>query len=74
MDAVTEYRIGRKTLTPGSIVQIRGARGTFTFVKATTSHTGEVSLDFVGGVTGHYSFRSFRPDRVKKVLKYVARQ
>jgi len=66
-DAYT-YRIGRKILAPGTRVRITGARGVFEFVKATTARNGAVSLDFIGGPSGHYTWRSFRPERVKRVL------
>lgn len=62
------YQLGRKILTPGTRVRIVGARGVFEFVKASTASNGAVSLDFIGGTPGHYSWRSFRPERVKRVL------
>lgn len=65
------YRLGpRRLLEPGGAVRISGERGTFTFIKASQSASGEISLDFVGGLPGHYAFRSFRPERVKKILPY----
>ncbi len=63
-----ELRILRKPVGPGTIVQIKGERGMFTVKSISTSAAGLISVNCVGGPAGHAAWRSFRPERVKKVL------
>lgn len=57
--------IGSRVLTPGDTVRILHERGTFRFIDAYWTEDGRLVLNFVGGPPGHYTFRSFYPDRVK---------
>lgn len=57
---------GRR-LEPGTEVSITGVRGRFRFMKAATTASGREVYDFIGGVDGHESWRSFYPERVKRV-------
>jgi len=65
--AVGLYQANGRTLTPGVECTIAGERGRFRFVRAVTSPSGHVWLDFMGGTTGVTMWRSFRPDRVRTV-------
>lgn len=56
-----------KPVGPGTEMSITGERGTFTFHSVSWSKEGKISLTFVGGSSGNECFRSFRPERVKKV-------
>ena len=67
------YQISaRRRIEPGEMVQIVGQRGLYTFIDTELAADGSVSLNFVGGPAGHHGFRSFRPDRIKKILKRAA--
>jgi len=65
---MAELRIKGKAVGPGTVMTISGVRGKFTFLYPTWSKDGRLSLTFVGGMPGHYSYRSFYPERVKRVL------
>jgi len=65
---LAELRIKGKPIGPGTVVTITGERGKFTFLYPTWSKSGKMSLTFVGGPPGHYSYRSFYPEKVKKVF------
>lgn len=60
-------------IEPGTEVSIRGERGRFRFVSHTTvvgERSGEVILewvDVIGGARGASQWRSFRPDRIRRV-------
>ncbi|WRQ08333.1 hypothetical protein JDBV13_00085 [Mycobacterium phage june] len=62
-----EVRVHGKVLTPGTEVSVRGERGRFRFVKASTTSTGRQVLDFIGGPAGYEQWRSFYPERIKTV-------
>jgi hypothetical protein len=51
-------------LERGVEVSIRGRRGRFKFLRATTTTSGQIVCDFIGGTAGHESWRSFYPDRI----------
>ena len=57
--------IGRRILSPGDVVRILHERGTFRYTDGYWTDEGRLVLNFVGGPAGHYSMRSFYPDRVK---------
>lgn len=57
---------GRR-LIRGTEVSVRGERGRFRFINAQVTSTGKIVLNFVGGVAGHETFRSFYPERVRRV-------
>lgn len=59
--------MSRRRLEPGTEVSISGERGRFRFQGESTTGTGRVVYHFVGGVAGHECFRSFYPERVKRV-------
>jgi hypothetical protein len=63
----TVVRVHGRDLHPGTEVSISGERGRFRFVRATTTSTDRVVLDFIGGQPGHECWRSFYPERVKTV-------
>jgi len=65
---VTEIRIKRQVIEPGMVMAITHERGRFKYKYATYSKDGRLSLTFVGGPPGHYCWRSFRPERVKKIF------
>lgn len=54
-------------LVPGTEVSIRGERGRFRFINAQETKAGLTVLNFVGGPSGHEVFRSFYPERVRRV-------
>lgn len=54
-------------LEPGTEVSIRGKRGRFRYLRATTTTEGQVVLDFIGGTVGRETWHSFYPDRVSRV-------
>lgn len=60
-------RVHGRDLHPGTEVSISGERGRFRFIRATTTSTDRVVLDFIGGQPGHECWRSFYPERVKTV-------
>lgn len=57
----------RQKLEPGVEVSISGERGRFRFVKTTTTAAGREVYDFIGGVDGREAWRSFYPERIKRV-------
>lgn len=61
-----EIQINGRNVVVGTELSITEERGRFKFVKHVRTPTAEW-IDVVGGSTGHKSFRSFRPDRVKRV-------
>lgn len=61
-----EYQVNGRWLTKGTEVSIRGERGRFRFVKAVQTPTA-LWLDFVGGKSHYEAWRSFPPERVKRV-------
>jgi hypothetical protein len=64
---LNHYQINRRTLKHGTEVSIRGERGRFRFIKAVQTPTGAVWLDFIGGPAKAEKWRSFHPDRVRRV-------
>lgn len=54
-------------LRPGTEVSIRRERGRFRFVNAQVTKEGKLVLNFIGGAAGHEAFRSFYPERVRRV-------
>jgi hypothetical protein len=58
-----------KPVSPGMMMAIKGERGRFKFLYPTWSSGGKLSLTFVGGPPGHECYRSFYPERVKKIFK-----
>jgi hypothetical protein len=70
-DQDMQLKILGKPVGPGTVMLIKGERGQFRFHSVSWSQAGEMSLTFIGGPAGHESYRSFRPDRVKKVLRDI---
>lgn len=64
---VAEFKVRGKSVGPGTVMSIKGARGLYTLKSVSWSADGKISLNCVGGPAGHTCWRSFRPDRVKKV-------
>lgn len=56
-------------LEPGTEVSIRGKRGRFKFLRASTTADQQIVLDFIGGTIGHENWHSFYPDRITNVHK-----
>lgn len=54
-------------LTPGIEVSVKGERGRFRFINAQMTSAGKLVLNFVGGAAGHEVFRSFYPERIRRV-------
>jgi hypothetical protein len=63
----TEYRRGRATLTPGREFSVRGEVGRFRFVSHTITPDGREWIDAIGGKTDIEMWRSFRPDRIRRI-------
>jgi hypothetical protein len=69
----TSFQVGRKQATPGRAVTIRGERGTFRFVRHVVTEPADRRrkrrewIDVIGGTAGVTMFRSFTPDRIRKV-------
>lgn len=59
-------QINGRYVNVGTELSIENERGRFRFLKHVQTPTAEW-IDVVGGATGHKSYRSFRPDRVKRV-------
>ncbi|ALF00512.1 hypothetical protein SEA_BOOSTSEASON_78 [Mycobacterium phage BoostSeason] len=62
-----EVVVHGRTLEPGTEVSIRGERGRFRYMRATTTSAGRLVLDFIGGPAGHEAWRSFYPERIRTV-------
>jgi hypothetical protein len=62
-----QYVVNRRTLRRGTEVSIRGERGRFRFLGAVETSTGALWLDFIGGPAKAEKWRSFHPDRVRRV-------
>lgn len=54
-------------LSPGTEVSIHGERGRFRFQRHVTNASGVEWIDVIGGPKGVRAWRSFRPDRIKRV-------
>lgn len=67
VDYLLEAVANGRHLVPGTEVSIRGERGRFRFQNARITSTGKTVLNFVGGAAGHEVFRSFYPERVRRV-------
>ncbi|WNN93706.1 hypothetical protein SEA_CALLINALLBARBZ_56 [Arthrobacter phage CallinAllBarbz] len=59
--------VNGRHLAPTTEVSIRGERGRFRFMRAVTSPSGAEWLDFWGGPKGAEQWRSFYPERVRRV-------
>lgn len=59
-------QVNGRHVSAGTELSIHDERGRFRFIKHVKTPTAEW-IDVVGGTTGHKSYRSFRPDRVKRV-------
>lgn len=62
----TEIKINGRNVEAGTELSIDGERGRFRFVKHVTTPNAEW-IDVVGGPNNHKQYRSFRPERVKRV-------
>jgi hypothetical protein len=62
-----QYVVNRRRLIRGTEVSIRGERGRFRFIQAVETPAGAVWLDFIGGPAKAEKWRSFHPDRVRRV-------
>lgn len=60
-------RVHGRELVRGTEVSIAGERGRFRFIRATTTSTDRIVFDFIGGTAGHECWRSFYPERIKRV-------
>jgi len=61
-----EIQINGRNVVRGTELSITAERGRFLFVKHVQTPTAEW-IDVIGGPKGIKMFRSFRPDRVKRV-------
>jgi hypothetical protein len=59
-----ELKVRGVPVGPGTVMEIKGERGKFTFAYPTWSKAGRLSLTFH---SPDGSFRSFYPERVRKV-------
>lgn len=63
----TEYRHNGRILTPGTEVSVIGLRGRYRFVKHVSRPNGVEWVDLWGGPGKEESFRSVRPERIRRV-------
>jgi hypothetical protein len=63
----TEVKFNGRWLRPGVEVSIKGERGRFRFHHLVTAGNGDTYVTVWGGPSGHGSWRSFAPDRIKAV-------
>lgn len=63
----TDFVVNRRVLRVGTEVSIRGERGRFRFLRAVETPAGAVWLDFIGGPAKAEKWRSFHPERVRRV-------
>ena len=61
-----EIQINGRNVVAGTELSITSERGRFKFVKHVKTPTAEW-IDVVGGAVNHRSYRSFRPERVRRV-------
>ena len=61
-----EMQINGRNVVAGTELSITSERGRFKFLKHVQTPTAEW-IDVVGGVANHKSYRSFRPERVRRV-------
>lgn len=62
------YKIHGRNLERGTELSIQGERGRFKFVQYVYNPELDVDwIDVIGGKRGVKEFRSFRPERVKRV-------
>lgn len=59
--------MNHRKLETGTEVTITGERGRFRYQGQTTTSTGRTVYHFVGGAAGRECFRSFYPERIKRV-------
>lgn len=67
VEYLTEVIANNRHLLPGMEVSITRERGRFVFVNAQITAAGKTVCNFVGGAAGHEVFRSFYPERIKRV-------
>jgi hypothetical protein len=63
----TELQINGRNVTAGTELKITGERGRFRFIRVVKTPEGKEWLDVWGGAKGSEQWRSFRPDRVRRV-------
>lgn len=62
-----EYTANGRHISAGTEVSIKGERGRFRFIKAVTTEDGRYWLDFWGGPKHCPAWRSFYPERIRRV-------
>ncbi len=67
VEYLDEVVANNRHLTPGIEVSVKGERGRFRFINAQMTSAGKLVCNFVGGAAGHEAFRSFYPERIKRV-------
>jgi hypothetical protein len=67
----TELRLGRRVLEPGTRCTVRGERGgVFRFVEHVVNpDNGAEWVTLLGGRAGVVTYRSFRPERIARVMR-----
>jgi hypothetical protein len=64
----SEATINNRKVVPGTEVSIKGERGRFRFIqRVVRPERGVEWLDFWGGPKGSEAWRSFHPDKVKRI-------
>lgn len=70
------YQHGRRQLVPGTFLTIKGERGAvFHFVRHVVVEPADRRrkrrewIDVIGGPPGAHKWRSFRPDKIGRVLR-----
>lgn len=59
--------INGRDVQAGTELSVRGERGRFRFLEHVVLDDGRAWINTLGGATGHETFRSFRPERVRTV-------
>ena len=72
-ETAQSYEHAGKSLTPGTLVSVRGERGAkFKFLSHVRTPDGREWLNLVGGTTGVKMLRAFRPERISRVFRVRA--
>ncbi|ATN94061.1 hypothetical protein J4U01_gp097 [Mycobacterium phage Kumao] len=66
-DCLKEVEVNGKLLTVDTEVSIKGERGRFRFKYARYTKDGRLNLTFVGGPFGYETFRTFYPEKIRRV-------
>lgn len=63
----TEIQINGRNVTPGTELKITGERGRYRFIRTVKTDKDVEWIDVWGGPKGAEQWRSFRPEKVRRV-------